>query len=137
MSREAAARSHSSLLSSMLTYRCTTHEARERGMVSYPLTPEVMTLVAARFKVLGEPVRLQLLHVLQQGEQSVNTEYADAAGNALERASLKSIQKENSLRECSNHKSAKHKSSAAYFRQIEAYNVEGISAVVEVRVPSA
>jgi DNA-binding transcriptional ArsR family regulator len=36
------------------------------------LTPELLTLVADRFKALGEPARLQLLQCLREGEQSVN-----------------------------------------------------------------
>ena len=32
------------------------------------LTPEAMTLVAARFKVLGDPMRLRILNALQDGE---------------------------------------------------------------------
>lgn len=35
------------------------------------LTPEALTLVAARFKVLAEPLRLRILQVLQDGELSV------------------------------------------------------------------
>lgn len=35
------------------------------------LTPEVMNLVAARFKVLSDPLRLRILNSLQAGEQSV------------------------------------------------------------------
>jgi DNA-binding transcriptional ArsR family regulator len=35
------------------------------------LTPEVLQLVAARFKVLGDPTRLRILNALQDGEQSV------------------------------------------------------------------
>ncbi len=35
------------------------------------LTPEAMNLVAARFKVLGDPMRLRILNALQNGEQSV------------------------------------------------------------------
>ena len=36
------------------------------------LTPEVLTMIAERFKALGEPARLQLLRCLQGGELSVN-----------------------------------------------------------------
>lgn len=36
-----------------------------------PLTPELLTLVAERFKVLAEPVRLQILNALRRGERSV------------------------------------------------------------------
>lgn len=36
------------------------------------LTPEALKLVAARFKVLAEPVRLRILHALQEGEMSVS-----------------------------------------------------------------
>lgn len=35
------------------------------------LTPEAMNLVAARFKVLSDPMRLRILNTLQNGEQSV------------------------------------------------------------------
>jgi DNA-binding transcriptional ArsR family regulator len=35
------------------------------------LTPEAMNLVAARFKVLSDPMRLRILNALQGGEQSV------------------------------------------------------------------
>ena len=35
------------------------------------LTPEAMNLVAARFKVLSDPMRLRILNTLQSGEQSV------------------------------------------------------------------
>lgn len=36
-------------------------------------------MIADRFKALGEPARLQLLHCLQDGEQSVN-ELVEATG---------------------------------------------------------
>lgn len=36
------------------------------------LSNEVLDLIAARFKVLAEPLRLRILHMLQDGEKSVN-----------------------------------------------------------------
>lgn len=36
------------------------------------LSPEAVALVASRFKVLSEPLRLQILQHLEQGESSVN-----------------------------------------------------------------
>ena len=36
------------------------------------MSPELMDLVAARFRALGEPARLQILHALRGGEVSVN-----------------------------------------------------------------
>lgn len=36
------------------------------------MSPELMDLVAARFRALGEPTRLQILVALRRGEQSVN-----------------------------------------------------------------
>ena len=41
--------------------------------------PELLELVAARFKVLGEPARLQILNALRSGELTV-TELIDATG---------------------------------------------------------
>lgn len=37
-----------------------------------PLTPELIDLVAERFKALGEPARLQILQVLRTGERTVS-----------------------------------------------------------------
>jgi ArsR family transcriptional regulator len=36
-----------------------------------PLSEKTLELVAERFRVLGDPVRLRLLHSLQDGEKSV------------------------------------------------------------------
>ena len=36
------------------------------------MTPEALAQVAARFKVLAEPLRLRILHGLQEGEMSVS-----------------------------------------------------------------
>lgn len=36
------------------------------------MSSELMELVAARFRALGEPARLQILDALRRGEQSVN-----------------------------------------------------------------
>ncbi len=36
------------------------------------MSPELMELVAARFRALGEPARLQIISSLRRGEQSVN-----------------------------------------------------------------
>ena len=36
------------------------------------LTNEALDLIAARFKVLAEPLRLRILHTLQEGEKNVN-----------------------------------------------------------------
>ena len=43
------------------------------------LTPEVLDLVAARFKVLAEPARLNILAMLREGERTV-TELMDESG---------------------------------------------------------
>jgi DNA-binding transcriptional ArsR family regulator len=37
-----------------------------------PLSVEVVELVAARFRILGEPIRIQLLQALQPGERNVS-----------------------------------------------------------------
>ena len=57
------------------------------------LTPEAMTLVAARFKVLGDPMRLRILNALQEGERSV-TEVTAAVGASQPNVSkhLKTLQ---------------------------------------------
>jgi DNA-binding transcriptional ArsR family regulator len=44
-----------------------------------PLTPELMELVAERFRTLGEPARLQILQALRGGECTV-TELVEATG---------------------------------------------------------
>ncbi len=36
-----------------------------------PLSPDAVELVAARFRTLGEPIRIQLLQALQSGERNV------------------------------------------------------------------
>ena len=41
------------------------------------LSPEALELVAGRFKILSEPLRLQILQMLQDGEKSV-TELTEA-----------------------------------------------------------
>ena len=43
------------------------------------LSDDTLQLIAGHFRVLSEPVRLRLLHVLRDGEASVN-ELADALG---------------------------------------------------------
>lgn len=48
-------------------------------MPEHPLTPELLSLVAERFKVLAEPARLQILNALRQGELTV-TELVEATG---------------------------------------------------------
>lgn len=37
------------------------------------LTPLLLDAVAERFRILGEPMRLKILHVLREGEQTVST----------------------------------------------------------------
>jgi len=38
-----------------------------------PLSPDALVLVARRFAVLAEPMRLRLIHALFEGEKNVNT----------------------------------------------------------------
>jgi ArsR family transcriptional regulator len=40
-------------------------------MTRFPLTPELIDLIAGRFKALGEPARLAILNALRDGERSV------------------------------------------------------------------
>ena len=48
-------------------------------MAKLALTPEVLALVAERFKVLAEPARLELLNTLRGGDATVG-ELVDATG---------------------------------------------------------
>jgi len=41
-------------------------------MGSFRLTPEVLDVVAERFKALAEPARLRILNALRQGERTVS-----------------------------------------------------------------
>lgn len=41
-------------------------------MGAFSLTPEVLDLVAERFKALAEPTRLRILHALSAGEMTVS-----------------------------------------------------------------
>jgi ArsR family transcriptional regulator len=45
-----------------------------------PLSPDAVELVAARFRTLGEPIRIQLLQALQSGERNV-TDLVAAVGS--------------------------------------------------------
>ena len=46
---------------------------------SFPMSDRALDLIAHRFKLLSEPMRLRLLQLLMNGEKSVN-ELKDAAG---------------------------------------------------------
>lgn len=50
-------------------------------MAKKNLSNEVLNLIAMRFKVLAEPLRLRILHTLQDGEKSVTdlTEMVEAS----------------------------------------------------------
>ena len=48
-------------------------------MSKLSLTPDVLAMIAERFKALAEPARLQLLRCLQEQEMSVN-ELVEATG---------------------------------------------------------
>lgn len=48
-------------------------------MSNIEMTPEVLELVAARFKALAEPTRLRILSVLRDGERTV-TDLVDETG---------------------------------------------------------
>jgi ArsR family transcriptional regulator len=42
-----------------------------------PLSPEAVELVAARFRILGDPLRIQILQALHGGERNVSEIVAD------------------------------------------------------------
>lgn len=48
-------------------------------MAHRTLTPELLTIIAARFKVLAEPARLAILNALREGELTVS-ELVDGTG---------------------------------------------------------
>lgn len=47
-------------------------ESRERGVRDGEMSPELVGLIAERFRALGEPARLQILNALRGGELPVN-----------------------------------------------------------------
>jgi DNA-binding transcriptional ArsR family regulator len=51
-----------------------------RGTKHEPLSTDAVALVAARFRTLGEPIRIQLLQALQRGERNV-TDLVAAVGS--------------------------------------------------------
>lgn len=48
-------------------------------MATKPMTPELLELLAERFRALAEPTRLQILNTLRRGEATVS-ELIDATG---------------------------------------------------------
>lgn len=48
-------------------------------MGTFPLTPELLELIADRFKALAEPARLRILNALREGEKTVS-ELMDETG---------------------------------------------------------
>ncbi len=47
-------------------------EALMAGTGDEPLSPELIALVAQRFKALAEPARIQILQTLREGERTVS-----------------------------------------------------------------
>lgn len=47
------------------------------GISHFPLTNEMLTLIADRFRVLGEPMRLKLIAALKNGERNVTELISD------------------------------------------------------------
>jgi ArsR family transcriptional regulator len=47
-------------------------EAAARMAGNYDMTPELLALIAERFKALGEPARLRILQALRDGEKTVS-----------------------------------------------------------------
>ncbi len=45
-----------------------------------PLSPEAIELIAGRFRILGEPLRIRILQALQGGEKNVS-ELVEAVGS--------------------------------------------------------
>ena len=45
--------------------------AKLEKRIHSPISSEALDLIATRFKLLAEPMRLRILHVLQDGERSV------------------------------------------------------------------
>lgn len=45
--------------------------SRSSHMSKLPMTPEMLELIAERFKALAEPARLAILHALRAGERTV------------------------------------------------------------------
>lgn len=73
------------------------------------LSPEAMELVAHRFKLLGDPMRLRILHALQQGEKSV-TQLVEETG-----ASQPNISKHLSVLKNAGLVKRRQESNSAYF----------------------
>jgi len=44
---------------------------RKTSLRTNQISPEILEFIASRFKVLAEPMRLRILHELQQGERTV------------------------------------------------------------------
>jgi DNA-binding transcriptional ArsR family regulator len=62
------------LTTTSLTYNYVVMKAR-RGKVHTPsrtMTPQALEMVAARFRAMGEPLRLRILQALENGEMSVS-----------------------------------------------------------------
>lgn len=53
---------------------------RQRKLQQEPLSDQAIELVAARFRILGEPIRIKILQELQDGEKNV-TELVAAVGS--------------------------------------------------------
>ncbi|MCW5961214.1 MAG: winged helix-turn-helix transcriptional regulator [Pyrinomonadaceae bacterium] len=68
-------------------------------MTAKNLSLDALSLIAGRFKLLSEPIRLQILHKLQEGETSVN-ELTEAVSTSQPNVSkhLKMLQAEGILR---------------------------------------
>lgn len=45
--------------------------AKKTSLRTDQISPEILEFLASRFKVLAEPMRLRILHELQQGERTV------------------------------------------------------------------
>src|SRR5690242_9143804 len=45
------------------------------------LSPEAVEMIAERFRILGEPIRIRILQTLESGEKNV-TELVDAVGSS-------------------------------------------------------